>query len=417
MNCSIILIASKMSLNKRWAGGLKDKGRLALHSFERLGTQHDSARQVRLHTKDIRQTVFPLDQGHFFDAVNSIIAKRLILASKRRWRFTCSGEDMASTIWKGHLTFGLVSIPIKLFRAARAEKIHMHRLERRTGARVRQVFVPVNVGAETEQIPREKERASGPSLVAAKRQAARGGTLPQISEEIGSMDRGTHSLNQGLPSSEVVRGFEFEKDKYVAFEPEELEKISPQTSHDMQIVEFVRFDDVDPIYLESSYYVAADKGGEKPYALLFEALKKTGYAAIAELVMHRRDQTMILRPGQEGIIAHTLFYEDEVKRENAFRADSNLVSAKEMELAVKLADALAAKFEPAKLKDKFRERLRGAISAKVETGAVNVTASPQNPPVIDIMTALKESLSTARKPAARQGRAPAANVQEKKRPS
>ena len=185
----------------------------------------------------------------------------------------------------------------------------------------------------------------------------------------------------------------------------------------MEIIEFVRFAEVDPVYLDSSFYVAADQGGDKAYALLFEALKTTGYAAIAEFVMHRRDQTTILRPGRDGIVAHTLFYEDEVKRANEFHADSGLVQPKEMELAVKLVDALAAKFEPDKFKNKYRERLQAAIAAKVETGAVAEGAAGARdlPPAADIMAALKESLVKAKKPVASEERPPGASGLEKKR--
>jgi DNA end-binding protein Ku len=231
---------------------------------------------------------------------------------------------MALTIWKGHLTFGMVFIPIKLFRAARAEKIHMHNLQRKTGARVRQVFVPANQSPALTELPgpvRVEAAETGPSLVAATRQAT-------------PRDVENRPSEQGISRSELVRGFEYEKDRCVEFEAEELEKIAPKASDQMEIIEFVRFAEVDPVYLDSSFYVAADRGGDKAYALLFEALKTTGYAAIAEFVMHRRHQTAILRPGRDGIIAHTLFYEDEVNRANEFHADSGLVQPKEMELAV-----------------------------------------------------------------------------------
>jgi len=312
---------------------------------------------------------------------------------------------MASTIWKGHLTFGLISIPIKLYRAARPEKVHMHHLQRTTGARVRQALVPVTESPVVEAPPvptRDQGEQLGPSLVAAKTNAS----LPKTE---------VVPPHSGIPRSELVRGFEYQAGKYVQFEQEELERIAPKTSEEMQIIEFVHFQEVDPVYLESSYYVAADKGGDKSYALLFEALKKTGYAAIAEFVMHRRDQTMILRPGPNGIIAHTLFYEDEVKRGNEFHADSGLVQPKELDLAVKLIGALATKFEPEKLKDKYRERLEAAIAAKVETGDVRAAPASmsQAPPVVDIMSALQESLAKAKKPVASEGRATAASAKEK----
>lgn len=202
----------------------------------------------------------------------------------------------------------------------------------------------------------------------------------------------------------MVKGYEFEKNKFVTFESEELERLAPKSSSDMQIVEFVRLAEVDPVYLESSYYVAPDRGGEKPYSLLFEALQKTGYAAIAEFVMHRRDQTIILRTstGGGGLIAHTLFYEDEIRRENAFPPNAELVSGKELDLAVKLVEALSAPFDATKFKDKFRERLQQAIAAKVESGTISTPARKEikAAPVVDIMAALRESLQAARKPAA-----------------
>lgn len=316
---------------------------------------------------------------------------------------------MASTIWKGHLTFGLVSIPIRLFRAARAEKVHMHNLRRNTGSRVRQVFVPSGEGREAAQ--------AGPSLMAAKTQPAQAPDAATVAESKILPEAGERAAPPAIPRSELVRGFEYEKNRYIEFEPEELEGIAPKTSGDMQIIEFTRFAEVDPVYLETSYYVAADKGGDKPYALLFEALKTTGYAAIAEFVMHRRDQTVILRTGRRGIVAHTLFYEDEVRSESEFQADPELVLPKEMDLAVKLVEALAAKFEPGKFKDKYREKLRAAIAAKLETGAVVDAAARAGelPPVVDIMAALKESLAKAKKPVASEGKAAASTPEKKKR--
>jgi DNA end-binding protein Ku len=332
---------------------------------------------------------------------------------------------MAATIWKGHLSFGLVSIPIKLFRAARAEKVHMHRLQRDTGSRVRQVFVPgatvpgATEGTVDQTMPRAVAQ-TGPALVAAKKQAPeQGGSPRNASAEVEGADRQNTASSERLIPSEIVKGYEFEKGKYVAFEPEELEKIAPETTSNMQLLEFVRFSEVDPVYLESSYYVAADKGGEKPYALLFETLRKTGYAAIAEFVMHRRDQTMILRPGKDGIIGHTLFYEDEVKREYAFHADSSLVSSKETELAEKLVEALATNFDPAKFKDKFRERLQEAIAAKIEAGVSDKVepSAAKVSPVVDIMEALQASLKAVKKPVASAKQAEANQTPQKKKSS
>ncbi|MDP9054348.1 MAG: hypothetical protein M3N93_08630, partial [Acidobacteriota bacterium] len=196
---------------------------------------------------------------------------------------------MASTLWKGHLSFGLVSIPIKLVRAARAEKIHMHNLQRTTSSRVRRIFVPA--APEDDAAPAPAAQPPSRTLTLAP---------PPVSSEI-------RDVPVAIPKQDLVRGFEFEKDKYVAFEPGELEEIAPRNSTTMEILEFVTFAEVDPVYLETSYYVTPDKGGEKAYAIL-QALRKTSRSAIAEFVMYRRDQTVLLRPAAHGLVAHTLFH-------------------------------------------------------------------------------------------------------------
>ena len=302
---------------------------------------------------------------------------------------------MTATIWKGRLNFGLVSLPIKLVRAARAEKIHMHKLQRDTGSRVRQFYVAAD----------EAPAREAPAKALAEKEEEDRGKVHEVAK--GSHKHAEPEAAKGkapaLSNKDIVQGYEYEKGRYVQFEPDELAKLAPRTSPDMQIVEFVKFEEVDPVYLETSYYVLPDKGGEKPYELLFEALKKTGYAAIGEFVMHRRDQVIIMRTGKNGMIAHTLFYEDEVKRANEYHVGKGLTSTKELDLAIKLVEALAGKFEPEKFKDQYRERLKHAISEKVETGAITETDEPAKAaPVIDIMAALQKSLSKARKPVARE---------------
>jgi DNA end-binding protein Ku len=308
---------------------------------------------------------------------------------------------MASTLWRGHLTFGLVSVPIRLLRAARAEKVRMHNIQRETGRRIRQVFVAPEPSPEPEEADEPEEAPVRMRTVPIS------GPPPTVTPVSAAVARVPEDLNDRVVApSDLVRGFEYEKGKYVGFEKTELESLAPRNSTEMQILEFVRFAEVDPIYLENSYYVAADKGGEKTYALLFEALRETGQSALAEFVMYRRDQIMILRAGPHGMIGHTLFHENELKRDNEFHADISLVARKELDLAIKLIAALAATFEPQKFRDKYRERLQEAISQKIESGAVqNVGPEVRQAPVIDIMSALKESLMRAKKPAASETKA------------
>src|SRR5246127_4355990 len=243
---------------------------------------------------------------------------------------------MASTVWKGHLTFGLVSFPVKLYSAARSESISFNQLHKADGSRVRQVLY---CAAEDKPIPR----------------------------------------------TEIVKGYEYEKDRYVVIEDEKIKKVAPQTAKVMEIQEFVKSDQVDPIYLETSYYMAPDEAGEKPYALLFDALRKTGYVGVAKVAMHNREHVVILRPGENGVLLHTMFYQHEIRKVDEFRTDLSLVKEKELALATSLIEALAGEFEPEKYQDDYRENLLHAIEAKKQGEVVVEAPQPHREKVVDIM--------------------------------
>ena len=257
---------------------------------------------------------------------------------------------MASTVWKGHLTFGLVSLPVKLFSAARGESVSFNQLHKSDHSRVKQVLF-----CQVEDKP--------------------------------------------VPRSELVKGYEYEKDKYVVIDDEDIKKAAPPTARTMEILEFVKTDEVDPVYMESSYYLAPDEAGEKPYALLFEGLKRTGYVALAKIAMHNREHIVIIRPGANGMILHTMYYADEVRKIEEFRTDTTLIKDKELDLARTLIESLAAPFEPEKYKDAYRENLMTLIKAKVEgRELVEAPTAEKLAPVVDIMEALKMSLAQAKKP-------------------
>lgn len=257
---------------------------------------------------------------------------------------------MASTVWKGHLAFGLVSLPVKLFSAARSESISFNQLHGSDHSRVKQVLY---CQAEDKPVAR----------------------------------------------NELVKGYEYEKDKYVVIDEDDMKKAAPPSSKTMEILEFVKSDEVDTVYYESSYYMAPDDAGEKPYALLFEALKRSGFVGIAKVAMHNREHIVILRPGKRGILMHTMYYEDEIRKVEEFRTDTTLVKDKELELAMTLISSLAAEFEPVKYKDSYRENLMAMIQAKVQgREVVEAPATQQLAPVVDIMEALKASLALGKKP-------------------
>ena len=256
---------------------------------------------------------------------------------------------MASTVWKGHLTFGLVSFPVRLYSAARSESISFNQLHKADNSRVRQVLY---CAAEDKPIPR----------------------------------------------SEIVKGYEYEKDRYVVIEDEEVKKVAPSTAKVMEILEFVKGEQVDPIYFETSYYMAPDEAGEKPYALLFDALKRTGYVGVAKIAMHNREHIVILRPGKKGILLHTMYYADEIRQVDEFRTDTDLVKPNELAMANMLIDTLKADFEPEKYHDTYRDNLMRMIEAKKEGQKVVETPEPHMAPVVDIMEALKRSLAEKKKP-------------------
>jgi len=256
---------------------------------------------------------------------------------------------VATSVWKGHLTFGLVSLPVRLFSAARAESVSFNLLHKSDNSRIKQV------------------------------------TFCQAEDK-------------AIPRSDLVKGYEYEKDHYVVIEDDEIKKVAPKTAKVMEILEFVETKDVDPVYLESSYYMAPEGGGEKAYALLFEALRKSGYSGVAKIAMHNREHIVILRPGPRGILLHTMYFTNEIRQVDEFRTDLDLVKEKELALANTLIEALAAKFEPEKYKDTYRENLLAMIQNKIQGQKVVEAPEPHVAPVIDIMEALKRTLEIRKKP-------------------
>ncbi|HET9181491.1 MAG TPA: Ku protein [Candidatus Angelobacter sp.] len=257
---------------------------------------------------------------------------------------------MASTVWKGHLTFGLLSLPVKLYSAARGEAVSFNQLHKDDHSRVKQVLY-----CQLEDKP--------------------------------------------IQRSDIVKGYEYEKDKYVVIDDEEIKKVAPKTAKTMEVLEFVKASEVDPVYLDASYYLAPDEAGEKPYSLLFEALRQSGCVGVAKIAMHNREHIVILRPGARGILLHTMYYEDEIRQVEEFRTDTSKVQDKELALAKMLIESLLAPFEPGKYKDNYRENLLSMVKAKIEGKEIVEPATPAHKaPVIDILEALKMSLAEGKKP-------------------
>jgi DNA end-binding protein Ku len=292
---------------------------------------------------------------------------------------------MASTVWKGQLTFGLVSFPVRLQKAARKERIAL-KYVRRSGAEPPDNAEPADEGDHTPLFARES-RGFEPSEIIPVRQGyyAEGQDEPS-------------------PSADLQRGFEVAPDQFVVVRPEELRSLRKATSPDMQILRSVRMEEIDPVFLETSYYVIPGPHGEKSYSLFYRALSETQLAALAQVAMHGREHVIVLRAGDKGLIAHTIFYVNEVRAADEYATNTTAVVAKELDLAKKYVEALLEPFRPEEFTDSYREELQTLIESKEPSQPVG---APQKAPgkVVDIMDALRKSLEKAKaqkKPAVSQ---------------
>jgi DNA end-binding protein Ku len=264
---------------------------------------------------------------------------------------------MATSVWKGFLSFGLISIPIRLFSAARGERISLNQLHKPCHSRIKMpLFCP--------------------------------------------------TCNRMVERTEIVKGYEYEKDQYVLFNEDELDKIEPDSARTMEILEFVKLEEVDPLYYDASYYVTPEEEGKKAYHLLLGALEESGYCAIAKLTMHQREHIVIVRPRAEGLTLHTMFYQNELREVSEYgRKNTTELKDAEKKLATQLIESLAAKFEPQKYRDEYQESMRAMIQAKQQGQEIAEVTHPVRAPVIDLMDALKKSLerpvAAAKKPPVR----------------
>ncbi len=253
---------------------------------------------------------------------------------------------MAAIVWKGYIAFGLVSFPVRLHTAGRPESVHFHMLHRKDLSRVKEVWY-----CATEDKPIER--------------------------------------------SEIVKGYETAKGEYVTVEDDELDAIAPETASTMEILQFVKEAEVDPIYFEHSYYVAPGDEITKPYALFLKALEQTGYSALARVAMHGREHVVLIRHTENGLLLHTLFYEDELHESHRENIPGKASATKgEIDLAVRLIRQLAAPFAPEKFHDTYRERVNELVTKKAKGETITKHLKPKSAPVIYLMEALKKSLAS-----------------------
>jgi DNA end-binding protein Ku len=266
---------------------------------------------------------------------------------------------MPASVWSGYLTFGLISMPVRLFSGARGSRVSFHMLHRDDHVRVKQQLV-----------------------------------CPAEDKVVGH--------------DQIVKGYEYSKGEYVVIEPAEIKKIEPKTAKVMEILEFVRAAEVDPVYFESSYYLTPEEAGRRPYALLSKVMKERQYFAVAKLTMHNREYTVLLRPHRGGLMLHTMFYQHEVRQMELFAEPGDLREA-EIIVAQQLIEALETSWDPSKFHDTFEENLKQLIQARLEGKEVTAVEKPRKlAPPVDLMEALKASLEHIRKkPVQRVTEAPA----------
>jgi DNA end-binding protein Ku len=253
---------------------------------------------------------------------------------------------MASSVWKGSISFGLVSVPIKLFAAARYSHVGFHEVHRECGHRVQhQLYCPYDKRVVTRD--------------------------------------------------EIVMGYEVDEDKMVIVDREELKKLQPASSSSMEILQFVRLSDVDPIYFETSYFSVPDEAGRRGYTLLLETMEELKVAAIAQVTMHQRERTVIVRPYNGGLTLHTLYYPKEIHDVPGYgKNNATNLKKPEVALAEQFAKGLVAPFHPDNFHDEYQQRVKKLIESKEKgIAAPKPEKTPRLAPVVDLMTALKQSIA------------------------
>jgi DNA end-binding protein Ku len=258
-----------------------------------------------------------------------------------------------STIWSGNISFGLVTVPVKLVSAVRSKDVRFNQLEEGTGARIRY---------------RRVSEASG--------------------EEV--------------PNERIQKGYEIASGQYVVVDNEELEKLTPKASHTIEIQDFVDLEQIDPIYFEQPYYLVPDRAAERPYRLLIEAMTDLQKVAVGKIVLRAKEHLVAIRPLDGGLCIETMRHSDEVipmeSLEEIPRDDDIAPNEKELDMARQLIEALASDFEPDKYHDEYREQLLGIIEKKAAGEEIVAEPLVEEPAkVVDLMAALEASLARAGK--------------------
>jgi DNA end-binding protein Ku len=250
-------------------------------------------------------------------------------------------------IWSGSISFGLVSVPVRMFSATESKELRFHFLDRRD--------------------------------------------LSPIGYEKVSKDSG-----KPVPPDEIVRGFEIQKGQYVPLEDEDLDRLDIELTHSIDILDFVDLEEIDPIYFRKAYYLLPQDGAEKPYRLLVRALDETGKVGIAKVVIRNKQHLAALRPYDGRLVLETMYYADEIRQPDEVDSGGRLQKP-EVEMAKSLVENLSDGFKPEKYDDTYRQELLDLIRAKAKGKELPEPKEDEGAEVVDLMEALRESVDRTKK--------------------
>jgi DNA end-binding protein Ku len=254
---------------------------------------------------------------------------------------------MPASVWRGSIVLSLISIPAQLYPAARSERTYLHQIHKECNSRVRQpLFCP--------------------------------------------------TCNRFVERGEIIKGYEFDEGQYVLMEDKEIKKLAAGSSRTLEILAFTKLGEIDPVFFDSSYFCVADDSGKKAYQLLVKALEDTETVGIGKLLMHQRDYTVFLRAYEHGLLLHTMYFSNEIRRLPQFGVIEAVdLKPQEVKLTEQLIKTMTEPFKPTKYHDEFQDKLRKLIEAKRHGKTIEIGKEPGQFAVIDMKSALRKSLAAS----------------------
>jgi DNA end-binding protein Ku len=249
-------------------------------------------------------------------------------------------------IWSGVISFGLVSVPVRMYTATESKELKFHFLDKRDMAPI-------------------------------------------------GYDKVNRETGKSVPADEIVRGFEVDKGRFVELTEEDIDRLDVELTHSIDICDFVSMDEIDPLYFRKAYYLLPQEGAEKPYRLLVKALEETGRAAIAKVLIRNKQHLAAIRPVNDTLVLETMYYADEVRQPE--EAPKPQVRAPEVEMAKTLIENLAAKWEPEKYHDRYRTELLDLLQKKAKGKPLPEPKEEEGGEVVDLMEALRQSVEATKK--------------------